>query len=243
MNSRRDLSKSTKAQKRVEGTSKSKFGHIKSEDIQPAYKPPFSPLTASYFSYWMLHDVRPENTTTLTQYFLTFADRLGLPSEWIEAIETTSNSRMGIYENKGIKDGLINFKELITDHTCYAICPSGYTGKTDDLCFLRVMPPLFPNDAHVVVTTPYILRGCNKKDWVNFYKRQSIHENLLNLQDKMHEFMKHGPSINYWNEFIFLSYSGCTTSHINLVGVPDLKGTKPHENLATLRDNSSLDRL
>ncbi len=47
MNNSRDLSKSTKAQKRVENTSKSKFAHINSGDIQSVYKPPMVKLTAT----------------------------------------------------------------------------------------------------------------------------------------------------------------------------------------------------
>jgi hypothetical protein len=146
-----------------------------------------------------------------------------------ESIAAFSSSRMGIYEHVGFDKDCICLKELVTDQITRVVCPAGYLGTKGELWFVRVFPALFSEDAHVAATTPYILQGHQRSEWVDFFKRNKIVEGDLHLHEKMQNFMKYGSSITYWHEFIFLAYANNTSSRICLKGIPDLKGTKPHE--------------
>lgn len=202
------------------------------EKMQEEYTPlgpPMSPLTTSYFSYWLLYDVKYKNMGTLAENFLSYASELGMGKLEKESIAAFSSSRMGIYEHIGFEEDYICLKELVTDQITRVICPAGYLGKKGELWLVRVFSALFPEDAHVAATTPYILTGHKKCEWIDFYKRNKIVKGAVGLHKKNHDFMKYGPSIDYWHEFIFLSYVNYTSNHIILSGIPDLKGTKPHE--------------
>ena len=39
--------------------------------------------------------------------------------------------------------------------------------------------------------------------------------------------MKHGPSLNHWNEYIFYAYSNFQRDVVFLSGIPDVKGSLP----------------
>ena len=40
--------------------------------------------------------------------------------------------------------------------------------------------------------------------------------------------MKHGPSANHWNEYIFCAYAGYCKEAVFLTGIPDVKESLPH---------------
>jgi hypothetical protein len=40
--------------------------------------------------------------------------------------------------------------------------------------------------------------------------------------------MKHGPTPNHWNEYIFCAYAGHQHEAVFLTGIPDIKESLPH---------------
>lgn len=40
--------------------------------------------------------------------------------------------------------------------------------------------------------------------------------------------MKHGPSVNHWNEYIFCAYAGHRAEAVFLTGIPDIKASLTH---------------
>lgn len=197
-------------------------------DVYMPDGPPMSPLTKTYFGYWSLFDAKHNGGATFAEYILKNIKSLKIfPNVCIPAIENLSSSRLGIYEHLGFADGnKILFKELVTDDEICTINAAGYRGKKGDLCLLRVALPLPPDDTHVVLSTPYILCGHSQQEWINYFERQGIRkDNAASLNN----FMKNWPTRCYWHNFITDAYAGCKQSHIYLRGIPDIKGTKPHE--------------
>lgn len=88
--------------------------------------------------------------------------------------------------------------------------------------------PLGKVDYSVVFTTPYILFGQTAKDWEAFFERNNIVCSQLGYQTRLDAFMKYGPSIHYWHEYIFLAYSRYRQNAVFLTGIPDIKATLPH---------------
>jgi hypothetical protein len=199
----------------------------KAIDIYMPDGPPVSPLTKTYFSYWSFVDARYKKGKTFAEYILKNIKALQFPKDWTQPLENLSASRMGIYEHLGFtEDKKIILGELVTENEICTINAAGYRGKRGDLCLVRVVLPLASNDTNIIVTTPYILCGHSKQNWIDYFKRQGIYNGDAEMMNK---FMKNWPSNYYWHEFIFQAYLGYESSHIYLKGMPDIRGTKPHE--------------
>lgn len=194
--------------------------------------PPMSPLSTSYFAYWALFDARYRENETFAEYILRSEPMVKMLQDQVVNIKMISASRMGIYVNMGQESkSTLKLRELLTNREFSVALSSGYIGTVGDICYLRILPPLIERDSYVAVTSPYILRGHSEKEWLEFLLRQGIDSGDAQMHDKLHAFFKYGPNVNYWNEFIFLSYRGYENSHIYLQGVPDIASTKPHEDL------------
>ena len=192
--------------------------------------PPISPLTRSYFTHWAFFDVNfGMERETIGTCILDLGEVLGIHPSYLTLIGLAQKSRMGIYEHIGGDKGLIELRELLTDETHSCICPSGYPGRNGELWFVRIHPP--PVDVanySVIMTTPYILTGHSKQEWIRFFERNSIDRKDSDLKTKLEFFSKHGPSVNYWNEFIVEAYAGHRRDVIFLRGIPDRAHTRPH---------------
>jgi hypothetical protein len=141
-----------------------------------------------------------------------------------------SQSRMGIYEQRGTEGNQVRLRELLTDREYVCHVASGYRGKAGELWYVRLFPPLEPELAtyHIVFTTPYVLIGVTKKDWIDFLRRNIVGMKASNETEAIHRLMKFGPRKNYWNEFVLLGYRHHQPDVIFLSGIPDLKSTLPH---------------
>ena len=137
---------------------------------------------------------------------------------------------MGIYEHQGWQENYVRLRELITDREFICHVASGYRGKAGELWYVRLLPPLEPELAtyHVAFTTPYVLIGATKKDWIDFLRRNMVGMKAYSEAEALHRLMKFGPRKNYWNEFVFLAYHHHQSNVIFLSGIPDLKSTLPH---------------
>lgn len=193
--------------------------------------PPMSPLTTSYFTCWAFFGHRiGTGTDTLAGCLIEANDTICMNPNQLGALKLLSQSRMGIYEHWGAEDGHVWLRELITDRDYLCHSTSGYRGKPGELWYVRLLPPLEPELAnyHVAFTTPYVLIGQAKDDWIAHLKRSMVDLKARSETDALHLLLKFGLGKNYWNEFVFLAYDHHQFDANFLAGVPDMKATLPH---------------
>lgn len=200
------------------------------DDYMPSY-PPMSPLTTSYFAMWTLCDLRiGGGSETLARIFGDLGSLFGLEPDYLDLVRKLADSRMGIYEHCGEKDGMIVLRELVTDKEYLFVCNSGYTGNKGELWYVRAIPPPAPFIPHwVSMGTPHILRAPVKADWLTFFDRNEIRSNEVGHEQRLDSFMKFGPEPRYWSEFIFEAYSGHNAGALFLWGLPDVPESRPQE--------------
>jgi hypothetical protein len=196
----------------------------------PGY-PPLSPLTVSYYAYWTTFDAAfGQERETMGHCFLALADLFQLDPLRVEAVRNLCQSRLGIYELAG-ETGKNQFRlrELITDRELETIIPTGFTGNPGDLILVRVLPPFreFPSPS-VAVTTPYVLLGSPKADWLDYFERQQILAGAPGSEERLYRHMKWGKDDWYWSEFVFCGYVNHRSDAIFLAGLPDRPETQPH---------------
>jgi hypothetical protein len=193
--------------------------------------PPMSPLTRSYFSCWALFDHRIGKTTdTLAGCLIEANDTICMNPHQLDALGKMSQSRMGIYEQRGTEGHYIRLRELVTDREFVCRSTSGYRGTTGELWYVRLFPPLEPELAtyHIAFTTPYVLLGQSKGDWIAYIKRSVVGMRATSEADALHRLLKFGLGKEHWNEFVFSAYHHHQADAIFLTGIPDLKATLPH---------------
>jgi hypothetical protein len=201
------------------------------EDEYMPSGPPMSPLTTSYFSCWAFFDHRiGQSTDTLAGCLIEANDTICMNPHQLDALRKMSQSRMGIYEHRGMEGKHVRLRELVTDLEFVSHSTSGYRGKIGELWYARLFPPLEPELAtyHIVFTTPYVLIGQSKNDWMAYLKRSVVGMKAQSETDVLHRLLKFGLTKNHWNEFIFLAYHHHQEDAIFLGGNPDLEATLPH---------------
>ena len=198
--------------------------------------PPMSPLSTSYFTSWAFFDLRfGPDRETIGSCLLDVGEQIGLSPDMALVLRLYERSRMGIYEHAGMREGRAHLKELITGSEFACHVPTGYAGKKGELWYVRLLPSpggLFPADYHVAMTTPYILGGATKEDWIAYLRKSSAEAGFADIRDGVYAFLKFGREPNFWNEFIFLSYVDYQTDAVFLAGLPDVRASLPHGDLA-----------
>lgn len=199
----------------------------KAEDHYLPSAPPMSPLTTSFFTSWAFFDLQFDDGDTLASCLIESNDVVGMNPDQLDALKKMAVSRMGIYEHVGMDGQHVRLRELITNAEFVRHSTSGYRGKSGELWYVRLLPPLVPNLAHyhIVFTTPYLLMA-SKKDWLQFLRRAIPGSG--NDAMGLHRFFKNGLDPNYWNEFVFKAYHHHQSDAVFLAGIPDLKATLPH---------------
>jgi len=189
--------------------------------------PPMSPLTMSYYNFWALFDLKfGDENISVGEIFLEISQTFNLDPDIISAVDNYNKSRLGLYIQSGHEDSKIILKELCSNKVYKCICPAGYLGEKEDIWLTRLVPNIYDiEDYSINVITPYIIYGYSEKDWLEFLKRNIDEKNNLALND----FFKYGLDKYYWHNYIMDAYSNFKRSHILLTGIPDIKGTKPHE--------------
>ena len=193
--------------------------------------PPMSPLTRSYFTSWAFFDHRIGKTTdTLASCLIDANDIIWMNPDQLEALKEMNESRMGIYEHQGLAGELMcGCGNCSPTGSSSATAARATKAKQGELWFVRLLPPLVPKFAtyHVAFTTPYVLLGSTKKDWIDFLRRNMVGIKASSEAEALHWLLKFGPRMNYWNEFVLLAYHNQANA-IYLSGIPDLKSTLPH---------------
>lgn len=193
--------------------------------------PPMSPLTGSFFWTWALYDLRiGKSSDTMASCQMGLNDLFRFNPHQMKAMQNLSRSRMGIYEHVGMAGRHVRLKELLTDEEFVCLCTAGYSGRRGELWYVRLLPPLEPEQApyHITFTTPYILIEASKDDWLSYLQRTLAVRRHGESREALRWLMKHGPEPLYWHEFVFLAYCRHQSDAVFLAGIPDLKATLPH---------------
>ena len=135
---------------------------------------------------------------TLGTCLLDVSGELGMDSGMAGVVRQFQQSRMGIYEHCGNVGRRIRLRELVTDVEFSCHSGSGYVGKPGELWYVRLCPPLVDiADYHVAVTTPYILTGANKTDWMAYLNRAMLNLNTLEEGERLYALLKYGLSVHH----------------------------------------------
>jgi hypothetical protein len=96
---------------------------------------------------------------------------------------------------------------------------------------VRLMPPINARlDYHFVFTTAYIINVGERefKAYLDCERGRLGSRVLPRKMDTTTFIMKHGPTANHWNEYIFCAYAGHQHDAVFLTGIPDIKESLPH---------------
>jgi hypothetical protein len=123
--------------------------------------PPMSPLTASFFTTWAFYNLRFDGTDTLASCQIEANDVIRMNPDQLDALKKLAASRMGICEHVGMDGSHVRLRELLTNDEFTCHCASGYRGRSGELWYARLLPPLLPDLAryHVVFTNALHLDG------------------------------------------------------------------------------------
>ncbi|MEO5349126.1 MAG: hypothetical protein H7836_05725 [Magnetococcus sp. YQC-3] len=194
--------------------------------------PPFSPLTRSYFTCWAFFDLLfGKDQESISGCIQELGQDLAIDPPLLTLIGWMQDSRMGIYEHCGVAGSEVLLRDIADDRLCHSYIPTGYAGKTGQLWFVRLLPPLPGYSYHVAFTTPYILMS-GKEEWLAFLQRTIP---LMKgpwrprpVTEAMHDVLKHGLDPYYWLEYIALAYIGAQDNAIFLSGIPDQIDSLPN---------------
>jgi hypothetical protein len=202
------------------------------DTYMPSY-PPMSPVTTSHFAMWSLFDVQfGQSRETMGTCFLRIAELTEMPVGIRTTVAALQASRLGIYMHCGHEGRFVRLREIGAETAILCLVPAGYRGDVGEVWLARLLPPptaLF--GYHVVATTPYIVRGGAEAQWVAYLvrERQRVCSKIpVRKIDATSYIMKHGPSANHWNEYIFCAYTGHCKEAVFLTGIPDIKESLPH---------------
>ena len=202
------------------------------DEYMPA-GPPMSPLTVSYFTMWVLFDVRfGSSRETMGSCILRIAPEFDCPCWLIDTVERMQRSRMGFYVHCGSEDDGVLLREVGTREIVSCTVPAGYGGSAGEIWFVRVLPPPHPLcRRHIVFNTPYVIRDYPERAYIDYLERELARMKAKKpprTNDPRGHLMKYGPEPNHWNEFIFSAYSGHRHEAIFLTGIPDIRESLPH---------------
>ncbi len=191
--------------------------------------PPMSPLTRSYFNYWMLNDdpIGPEGET-FGSIVVELGRNLEVGHDRVEVLRALAASRMGLFVQEGQQGDDLLLRELVTDARHHAVCPSGYVGSAGNLVFARVLPPPLGVGRSVVATTPYMLASPGVEAWLSFLDRTLPGTGIRDQTAAYEQLLKFGLDRRYWAEFIFEAYATHSDKMVVLMGLPDVAESRPH---------------
>ncbi len=210
----------------------------KAEDEYLPDGPPMSPLTRSFFTTWAFFDVRfGADHESVGSCLVDLLRAMNGPEVMIGTLEKLSTSRMGVYEHAGMAGPHVRLRELLSGDEFACHSTSGYHGRTGELWYVRLCPPVTESFGyHIVLTTPYVLIGSSQEDWTAFLNRS-----LLDAADKrrgLPDLLKYGTDGVNWCEFVFQAYHHHQYDAIFLTGLPDVAGSLPHSPLREALDDA-----
>jgi hypothetical protein len=202
------------------------------DEYQPG-GPPLSPLTASYFTMWALFDVQfGQSHETIGTCIQRIGPLIDMPPWLLDVIDLMQRSTMGVHVHCGTEGRLVRLRALGSQEMKLCHVPSGSVGRAGDLWFVRLLPPsnaMF--DYHIVFNSPYVLVEVTERMFADYLIREIGRLGSRTRPAKLEAsayVMKHGPTPNHWNEYIFCAYTGHQHDAVFLTGIPDIKESLPH---------------
>jgi hypothetical protein len=193
------------------------------DDYHPSF-PPLSPVTNSHFSMWALFDVLfGQSHETVGTCLLRLARDMPFPGWLVDAIDVMQKSRMGFYVHEGFEDRFVRLREIDREDVKLCHTTSGYRGWEGQIWFGRLVPPMNSLVKYqVFFTTPYVIIQTTESMIAAYLKREIKRLDGRRLEMDACDFiLKHGPSPNHWNEYIFCAYRSHRSDAVFLSGVPD----------------------
>lgn len=206
------------------------------DDYVPGW-PPMSPVSVSFFTSWAFLDLPIGDAgETICSCARAIGQALGMSDDLALTLEVMGESAMGIYEHLGWHEGVVGLRDILDGQIYPCIVPSNYRGLPGELWYVRLLPPLNASFRYgVAFTSPYVLLGTTKEDWLAFFDRQDKGMPRVAAADdpvlRRQAILKRRPEANYWNEYVFLAYHDAQDGAIALHGIPDLPGSLPHADL------------
>lgn len=123
----------------------------------------------------------------------------------------------------------------MTNRKIKAVRTTNYEGNAGELWFVRVLPPPFDTlhmDHYVIFNTPYVLIRNYKfdtielsveKQWLACFDRLLPTLDIDDHLEAYDHFMRYGLALNFWLEYVFLSYINFVDGAILLGGYPDIR--------------------
>ncbi len=198
------------------------------DEYAPSW-PPMSPISTSFFVCWSTYDLGiGARRETLGHVIIAVATECGTHPGVLTLMQALQDSRMGIYRVQEREGARVRLQDLATDHTCTAVCASGYSGRVGELWFTRVLPPPLTSADNVVFTSPYVLTAPEVAAWTSYLDRVASKKPAGARAETLEHHFKWGPSPRYWLEFVFEAYSRHESGAIFLHGLPDVAESRPH---------------
>jgi hypothetical protein len=198
------------------------------DEYAPSW-PPMSPISTSFFVCWSTYDLGiGARRETLGHVIIAVATECGTHPGILTLMQALQDSRMGIYRVQEREGARVRLQDLATDHSCTAVCASGYSGRVGELWFTRVLPPPLTSTDHVVFTSPYVLTAPDMAAWTTYLDRVTSKKSAGTRAETLEQHFKWGPNPRYWLEFVFEAYSRHESGAIFLPGLPDVAESRPH---------------
>lgn len=198
------------------------------EEYAPSW-PPASPVSRSHFTAWAFFDAAVGiERETIGTLILDLAATLSLTPELARLVTHLQGSRLGVHVHEGTRDDHIVLRELVTGIRRRTVPSNMHFGRAGELWLTRVLPPPdASSDAHVALTSPYVLESPGEAAWLAFFARTVPKMRARDEAQGFERLMKYGLGPNYWNELVFEGYLRHTDHAIWLRGLPDVAESRP----------------
>ncbi len=198
------------------------------EEYTPSW-PPQSPISRSHFTAWAFFDAAVGiDRETIGTLILDLAPTLSLKPELVGLVEHLQRSRLGLHVHEGTRDDHVLLRELGTGIRRSVVPSNLHFGRAGEIWLVRVLPPPEAgSEAHVALTSPYVLQSPGEAEWLSFFQRALPKMRARDDEEAFERLMKYGLGPNYWNQFIFEAYLRDTDQAIWLRGLPDIAESRP----------------
>jgi hypothetical protein len=172
--------------------------------------PPMSPISNTYFSTWLIFDVKAGFDKE--SYFSCIRDLnsvVKLDPNLIYLWTLMDQSRLGIYKVMHAIDDKVMVEELFTKKQYLVYSPNKHPVSPGELWLTRLFPKIHESlNYQLVFTSNYVLME-DEKHWIEFLNRNVMGIRGSDDVEKNYEtFMRKGLNQHYWMEFMMQGYGG-----------------------------------
>ena len=200
-----------------------------------------SPLTSSYFFYWVTFDAAVGiHQETLGTCLIALLKHLGSDPGVRAARRDHAEFAHGALPAPA-SGGRVRVAARVGDwHRLELSGARRLSGKARrSLVGSWLPPPSAEFRDSIVITTPYVIVHPPAPGWYAFLERTLPKLACSTPYEAYQRLMKYGLNLNYWNEYIFEAYAGAETSAVFLHGLPDIALSRPHSRQTQARLNST----